>query len=87
MLFDPDQCQMTRFWVAYSDGVATDRDRALHRDLELSVIDADGPHPLVFPCQRVVSGWLKSGTKDRVDVHPTHWRDWQKLAPSLSCDA
>ena len=48
-----------------------------NRDLELAVIDTDGPQALIFPCRRVVSGWLKSETKDRVDVHPTHWRDWK----------
>lgn len=50
------------------------------RDLQLAVIDADRLYALVFPCRRVVSGWLKSGTKERVEVHPTHWRDW-KIAP------
>ena len=46
------------------------------RDLELAVIDADGPHTLVFPCRRTTDGWVKSGTTQLVDVHPTHWREW-----------
>jgi hypothetical protein len=29
------------------------------RDLELAVIDTDGPHALVFPCRRTLGGWLK----------------------------
>jgi hypothetical protein len=48
------------------------------RDLELAVIDRDGPHALVFPCRRILGGWLKVETDQRVDVHPTHWRDWEQ---------
>ncbi|SDA61915.1 hypothetical protein SAMN02927914_01776 [Mesorhizobium qingshengii] len=47
------------------------------RDLELAVIDGDGIHALVFPCRRVLTGWTKSATKERVDVSPTHWRTWE----------
>jgi hypothetical protein len=46
------------------------------RDLELAVIDRDGPHALVFPCRRVLTGWIKSSTKELVEVSPTHWRPW-----------
>jgi hypothetical protein len=46
------------------------------RDLELAVIDRDGPHAVVFPCRRVLSGWAKVETKKRIDVLPTHWREW-----------
>ncbi len=46
------------------------------RDLELAVIDFDGPHQLVFPCRRILGGWVKSTTKELVKVEPTHWRDW-----------
>jgi hypothetical protein len=45
-------------------------------DLELAVIDADGPHALVFPCRRILGGWVKAETRSRIDVHPTHWRLW-----------
>lgn len=45
-------------------------------DLELAVIDEDGPHALVFPCRRMPSGWTNALTVERVDVHPTHWRAW-----------
>ena len=48
------------------------------RDLELSVIDYDGIHALVFPCHRILGGWVKAEGKERTEVHPTHWRDWQK---------
>jgi len=45
-------------------------------DLELAVIDQDGPHALVFPCRRVADGWISAETKRRIDVRPTHWREW-----------
>jgi hypothetical protein len=47
------------------------------RDLELAVIDDDGPHALVYPCRRILNGWMKVETKERLDVRPTHWREWQ----------
>jgi hypothetical protein len=46
------------------------------RELELAVIDTDGPHALVFPCRRVLDGWIKAETQERIDVRPTHWRPW-----------
>jgi hypothetical protein len=45
-------------------------------DLELAVIDKDGQHTLVFPCQRIQGGWINASTKERLDVRPTHWRPW-----------
>jgi hypothetical protein len=48
------------------------------RDLELAVIDYAGPHALVFPCRRILCGWVKSETRERVNVRPTHWRPWEK---------
>jgi hypothetical protein len=47
-------------------------------DLELAVLDRDGPHTLVFPSRRVVDGWINSKTKQRIDVHPTHWQQWAR---------
>ena len=46
------------------------------RDLELAVIDGWGTHTVVFTCRRVVHGWIKAETKEPVNVHPTHWREW-----------
>lgn len=46
------------------------------RDLELAVIDRDGTHSLVFPCRRSLSGWIKSITRELIEVSPTHWREW-----------
>ena len=53
-----------------------------YRDIELAVIDQDGTHALVFPCRRVESGWIQSGTGDRLEVNPTHWRPWDPLGRS-----
>ena len=46
------------------------------RDLEVAVIDGDGPHTLVFPCRRILGSWINAETKERLHVHPTHWREW-----------
>jgi hypothetical protein len=45
-------------------------------DLELAVIESDGPHALPFPCRRILCGWIDADTKQRIDVRPTHWREW-----------
>jgi hypothetical protein len=46
-------------------------------DLELAVFDEDGEHALVFPCIRGREGWKNAATGARVDIRPTHWRDWK----------
>jgi hypothetical protein len=45
-------------------------------DLELAVIDKDGPHAVVFPCRRTDDGWINAKSKQRIGVRPTHWREW-----------
>jgi hypothetical protein len=45
-------------------------------DLELAVVESDGPHALAFPCRRILCGWIDANTKRRIDVRPTHWREW-----------
>jgi hypothetical protein len=47
-------------------------------DLELAVIDWDGAHVLVFPCRRILGGWIDAETKERIDLRPTHWREWRQ---------
>ena len=48
------------------------------QDLELAVIDYDGTHILVFPCRRILNGWINAETKERMlGLLPTHWREWQ----------
>ena len=55
------------------------------RDLELAVLDYDGTHALVFPCRRVLHGWIKAGTNEPVNVRPTHWRKWDgSVSPLFS---
>jgi hypothetical protein len=46
------------------------------QDLELSVIEANEAHALVFPCRRIVDGWLNVKMNSQVFVNPTHWRPW-----------
>jgi hypothetical protein len=46
------------------------------RDLELAVIDREGEHALVFPCRRTEGGWMDAATKRRINVDPSHWREW-----------
>jgi hypothetical protein len=45
-------------------------------DVEVAVIDRAGTHALLFPCQRKPYGWINALTKRRVEVDPTHWREW-----------
>ena len=54
------------------------------RDLELAVIDIRGQHVLVFPCRRVLRGWVKADTHSPVKVYPTHWREWDEAVSPLS---
>ena len=53
------------------------------RDLELAVLDAGEAHALVFPCRRIPNGWRRCGTDERVDVRPTHWREWKDTNSAL----
>jgi hypothetical protein len=49
-------------------------------DLELAVLDRDGQHALVFPCRRILTGWIASRTRNRLEISPTHWRTWDEAA-------
>jgi hypothetical protein len=53
------------------------RSAPFDRFIELAVLDYEGPHALVFPCRRVLGRWINAETERRIDVQPTHWRDWQ----------
>jgi hypothetical protein len=46
-------------------------------DIELAVIDRDGPHALVFSCRRTPDRWPEAETGKMVAVRPTHWRPWR----------
>jgi hypothetical protein len=52
-----------------------------NEDLQLAVIDVEGPHALVFPCRRILGGWMNAKTRERLDVRPTHWREWDQHGP------
>ncbi len=51
------------------------------RDIELAVIDREGPHALVFPCRRILHGWVNAQTQEQITVWPTHWRPWDDARP------
>jgi hypothetical protein len=51
------------------------------QDLELSVIEANEAHALVFPCRRTARGWLNVKMNSHVFVDPTHWRPWGAREP------
>jgi|ERR1700722_2826293 hypothetical protein len=40
------------------------------RDLELAIVDFDGAHALVFPCRRMLEGWIDAETQKRIEVSP-----------------
>ena len=46
------------------------------RDLELAVRDGGDLRVLIFPCRRILGGWVKAATRERICVSPTHWRHW-----------
>jgi hypothetical protein len=52
-----------------------------NRDLEVAVMEADGPHAVAFPCRRVLGGWVKATTLRPVKINPTHWREWSNTLP------
>ncbi len=54
------------------------------RYLELAVIDGVGIHTLVFPCRRVLRGWVRAKDAVPVKVYPTHWREWDDFSPSFA---
>ncbi|WP_348642227.1 hypothetical protein [Mesorhizobium sp. B2-3-5] len=49
------------------------------RELELAVLDEDGEHALVFPCKKILGGWQNAASGVRVEIRPTHWRDWRRV--------
>jgi hypothetical protein len=48
------------------------------RNLELAVIERGEAHALVFPCRRILGGWINAESKQQIEVRPTHWREWQE---------
>ena len=42
-------------------------------DLEVSVIEKEEVHRLMFPCRRTTSGWADTMDR-RLKIDPSHWR-------------
>jgi hypothetical protein len=45
-------------------------------DIEVCVIEGE-PHVLTSACRLTDAGWIDARTKRLLDIHPTHWREWQ----------
>ena len=45
-------------------------------DLEVGVMENGDVHALVFPVHKSGLSWVNASTKERVDIQPTHWRQW-----------
>lgn len=46
------------------------------RNLELSVVNGPTQDAVAFPCCRILGGWVDAASRERVEVYPTHWREW-----------
>jgi hypothetical protein len=97
--FDPDQggtavfdARLIQIKAASVDCVQTNQmwidisTAPKDRTLSLAVIDAEGLHALVFPCRRVADGWVNAISGARIDVRPTHWRDWEMALSGPACE-
>jgi hypothetical protein len=60
------------------DGWRSISSAPFEQDLELSVIEDEEVHALLFPCRRTARGWANASAKSAVSVRPTHWRPWPK---------
>lgn len=50
-------------------------------DIEVAVMEFDGPHAVVFSCRRLLCGWVKASTREPVEIHPNHWGEWSNTLP------
>jgi hypothetical protein len=77
--FDANQCDQSArmFFLCMWQPIST---APFDRDLELAVLDEEEAHSLVFPCRRILGGWVNAETRARVDIRPTHWREWPQEA-------
>jgi hypothetical protein len=51
------------------------------RELRLAVLDGDKVHALVFACRRDGDRWIDASTGRMIEVHPTHWQEWDSAKP------
>lgn len=49
------------------------------RDLELAVIEGNEAHALMVRSRRTSHGWINAITGKRIEIDPTHWREWEDL--------
>ena len=49
-------------------GLARDLSAPFDQDIELSVIEANEVHALLFPCRRTARGWVNTSAKSAVSV-------------------
>jgi hypothetical protein len=61
---------------SFGDGWRPIGSAPLEQDIELSVIEGNEVHALMFPCRRTARGWVNASVKSAVSVRPTHWRPW-----------
>ena len=54
------------------------------RPVQLGVIDANGTHPLKFPCRRTQTRWVNAATGSPISIEPTHWREWTSGAAATA---
>jgi len=47
------------------------------QDLELAVIEGSEAHRLAVRAQRTARGWISVATGKRIEIDPTHWREWR----------
>ncbi len=82
-VIDGDQGRTERKEYSVAMEWQTIRTAPFCRDLQLAVINAGGVYALVFPCRRVLRGWVKAETNEYVYVRPTHWREWSEVNSML----
>jgi hypothetical protein len=82
-LIDGDQGQGGRKVYSVAMNWQTIGTAPFCRDLQLAVINVGGVHALVFPCRRVLRGWVNAESNERVYVRPTHWREWSETCSAL----
>ncbi len=76
-VIDGDQGRTEQEEYSVAMAWQTIRTAPFGRDLQLAVITAGEIYALVFPCRRVLRGWVKTETNGYVYVRPTHWREWK----------
>jgi hypothetical protein len=47
-------------------------------DLEVSVLDGCELRALLFPVRKSETEWVDISTNKRIDIVPTHWRQWSE---------